>query len=106
MCVCVCVRVRVCVCIYVLDRCVVLVMLHLFMFSVHFVYLITQVIHDIDIHVHTYITHSVHIVCFLPQTVNTFTICTKHRGFLLQARDRDTYDWLYALDPLLAGTLK
>jgi kinesin family protein 1 len=39
-------------------------------------------------------------------TVNTFTICTKHRGFLLQSRDRDTYEWLYALDPLLAGTMK
>ena len=52
--------------------------------------------------------HSVRIVCFLPQTVNIFTICTKHRGFLLQARDQDTYDWLYALrlDPLLAGTLE
>ena len=118
VCVCVCVRVCVCACMCVcacacvyLDECVVLVMFHLFMFFVLFVYLITQIhkyillIHDIDIHI-MYCVHSVRIVCFLSQTVNTFTICTKHRGFLLQSRDRDTYDWLYALDPLLAGTLK
>lgn len=37
---------------------------------------------------------------------NTFSICTKHRGILLQARDREVYDWIYAMDPLLAGSIK
>jgi hypothetical protein len=39
-------------------------------------------------------------------SANTFSICTKHRGLLLQARDRDLSDWIYAMDPLLAGSLK
>ena len=35
-----------------------------------------------------------------------FTLCTKHRGLLLQAsKKKDIEEWLYALDPLLAGAL-
>ena len=37
---------------------------------------------------------------------NTFSICTKYRGILLQAREREVGEWLYALDPLLAGSIK
>ncbi len=37
---------------------------------------------------------------------NVFTLCTKYRGVLVQAhRARDLEEWLYVLDPLLAGTL-
>ncbi|KAM9444916.1 kinesin-like protein KIF1B isoform 3-T3 [Clarias gariepinus] len=38
---------------------------------------------------------------------NTFGVCTKHRGILLQANnDKDMNDWLYAFNPLLAGTIR
>ena len=37
---------------------------------------------------------------------STFSICTKHRGILLQTKERELLDWIYALDPLLAGTIK
>nr|XP_014347096.1 PREDICTED: kinesin-like protein KIF1B [Latimeria chalumnae] len=41
------------------------------------------------------------------KTPNTFAVCTKHRGILLQAiNDKDMYDWLYAFNPLLAGTIR
>lgn len=41
------------------------------------------------------------------QTPNTFGVCTKHRGVLLQAiNDKDMNDWLYAFNPLLAGTIR
>lgn len=41
------------------------------------------------------------------QTPNTFVVCTKHRGVLLQAlNDKDMNDWLYAFNPLLAGTIR
>ncbi|KAM9269958.1 kinesin-like protein KIF1B isoform 3-T3 [Morus bassanus] len=41
------------------------------------------------------------------KTPNTFGICTKHRGVLLQAiNDKDMNDWLYAFNPLLAGTIR
>lgn len=41
------------------------------------------------------------------QTPNTFAVCTKHRGVLLQAlNDKDMNDWLYAFNPLLAGTIR
>lgn len=48
---------------------------------------------------------------FLPQpplqTPNTFAVCTEHRGILLQANsDKDMHDWLYAFNPLLAGTIR
>ena len=37
---------------------------------------------------------------------NTFSICTKQRGFLLEAKEKELHDWLYAIDPLLAGTIR
>ncbi|XP_046892998.1 kinesin-like protein KIF1A [Hypomesus transpacificus] len=38
---------------------------------------------------------------------NTFAVCTEHRGILLQANnDKDMQDWLYAFNPLLAGTIR
>ncbi|XP_053307973.1 kinesin-like protein KIF1B isoform X5 [Spea bombifrons] len=38
---------------------------------------------------------------------NTFAVCTKYRGILLQAiNDKDMNDWLYAFNPLLAGTIR
>ncbi|XP_064350139.1 kinesin-like protein KIF1B isoform X6 [Camelus dromedarius] len=41
------------------------------------------------------------------KTLNTFAVCTKHRGVLLQAlNDKDMSDWLYAFNPLLAGTIR
>ncbi|XP_063091571.1 kinesin-like protein KIF1B isoform X22 [Cavia porcellus] len=41
------------------------------------------------------------------KTPNTFAVCTKHRGVLLQAlNDKDLNDWLYAFNPLLAGTIR
>ncbi|XP_078281437.1 kinesin-like protein KIF1B isoform X3 [Rhinoraja longicauda] len=41
------------------------------------------------------------------KTANTFAVCTKHRGILLQAsNDKDMYDWLYAFNPLLAGSIR
>ncbi|XP_077399231.1 kinesin-like protein KIF1B isoform X13 [Vanacampus margaritifer] len=41
------------------------------------------------------------------KTPNTFAVCTKHRGILLQANnEKDMNDWLYALNPLLAGTIR
>ncbi|CAH1240084.1 KIF1B [Branchiostoma lanceolatum] len=41
------------------------------------------------------------------KTPNTFSVCTKHRGFLLQTLgDKDVHDWLYAINPLLAGTIR
>lgn len=34
-------------------------------------------------------------------------MCTEHRGILLQASsDKDMHDWLYAFNPLLAGTIR
>ncbi|XP_077168432.1 kinesin-like protein KIF1B isoform X1 [Paroedura picta] len=41
------------------------------------------------------------------KTPNTFAVCTRHRGVLLQAiNDKDMNDWLYAFNPLLAGTIR
>ncbi|XP_026972414.1 kinesin-like protein KIF1A [Sagmatias obliquidens] len=41
------------------------------------------------------------------KTPNTFAVCTEHRGILLQASsDKDMHDWLYAFNPLLAGTIR
>uniref|UniRef100_A0A2K6T4C7 plus-end-directed kinesin ATPase n=1 Tax=Saimiri boliviensis boliviensis TaxID=39432 RepID=A0A2K6T4C7_SAIBB len=41
------------------------------------------------------------------KTPNTFAVCTEHRGVLLQAAsDKDMHDWLYAFNPLLAGTIR
>ena len=47
------------------------------------------------------------VLLHLFQTPNTFAVCTKHRGVLLQAlNDKDVNDWLYAFNPLLAGTIR
>lgn len=44
---------------------------------------------------------------FFQQTPNTFAVCTEHRGILLQAaNDKEMHDWLYAFNPLLAGTIR
>nr|XP_015216701.1 PREDICTED: kinesin-like protein KIF1A isoform X12 [Lepisosteus oculatus] len=41
------------------------------------------------------------------KTLNTFAVCTEHRGILLQAsNDKDMHDWLYAFNPLLAGSIR
>ncbi|XP_056270575.1 kinesin-like protein KIF1A isoform X5 [Pseudoliparis swirei] len=41
------------------------------------------------------------------KTPYTFAICTEHRGILLQAtNDKEMHDWLYAFNPLLAGTIR
>ncbi|XP_069474241.1 kinesin-like protein KIF1A isoform X2 [Ambystoma mexicanum] len=41
------------------------------------------------------------------KTPNTFAVCTKHRGMLLQANsDKEMHDWLYAFNPLLAGSIR
>ncbi|XP_066137228.1 kinesin-like protein KIF1A isoform X3 [Saccopteryx bilineata] len=41
------------------------------------------------------------------QTPHTFAVCTEHRGILLQAgSDKDMHDWLYAFNPLLAGSIR
>lgn len=41
------------------------------------------------------------------QTPNAFAVCTEHRGILLQAaNDKEMHDWLYAFNPLLAGTIR
>ncbi|XP_030630592.1 kinesin-like protein KIF1A [Chanos chanos] len=43
----------------------------------------------------------------LLRTPNAFTVCTEHRGILLQAsNDKEMHDWLYAFNPLLAGTIR
>ncbi|XP_059559800.1 kinesin-like protein KIF1A isoform X31 [Myotis daubentonii] len=45
--------------------------------------------------------------CGALQTPHTFAVCTEHRGILLQASsDKDMHDWLYAFNPLLAGTIR
>ncbi|KAM9274909.1 kinesin-like protein KIF1A isoform 8-T8 [Cariama cristata] len=41
------------------------------------------------------------------KTPNTFAVCTEYRGILLQASsDKDMHDWLYAFNPLLAGSIR
>ncbi|XP_075881848.1 kinesin-like protein KIF1A isoform X8 [Nelusetta ayraudi] len=41
------------------------------------------------------------------KTPNAFAVCTEHRGILLQAaNDKEMHDWLYAFNPLLAGTIR
>jgi len=41
------------------------------------------------------------------QERNTFSVATKLRGFLLQSTDdADFHDWLYAINPLLAGQIR
>ncbi|XP_026010242.1 kinesin-like protein KIF1B isoform X21 [Astatotilapia calliptera] len=41
------------------------------------------------------------------KTPNTFAVCTKHGGILLLAtNENDMNDWLYAFNPLRAGTIR
>lgn len=41
------------------------------------------------------------------QNENTFTVTTTHRGFLLQTlHEKEVFEWLYALNPLLAGEIR
>ncbi|XP_043097331.1 kinesin-like protein KIF1A isoform X3 [Puntigrus tetrazona] len=41
------------------------------------------------------------------KTPYTFAVCTEHRGILLQAsNDKEMHDWLYAFNPLLAGSIR
>lgn len=38
---------------------------------------------------------------------NTFSVVTKHRGYLLQTfGEKEVHDWLYAINPLLAGQIR
>jgi len=38
---------------------------------------------------------------------NTFSVCTNHRAFLMQTLpEDDIHDWLYAINPLLAGQMR
>lgn len=38
---------------------------------------------------------------------NTFSVVTKYRGYLLQTlNEKEVYDWLYAINPLLAGRIR
>ncbi len=38
---------------------------------------------------------------------NTFSIVTKSKGYLIQTQaDRELHDWLYAINPLLAGKIR
>ncbi|XP_058605457.1 kinesin-like protein KIF1A isoform X11 [Onychostoma macrolepis] len=41
------------------------------------------------------------------RALNTFAVCTEHRNILLQAaNEKEMHDWLYAFNPLLAGTIR
>ncbi len=41
------------------------------------------------------------------QVPNTFSVCTSHRGFLMQTMsNEEVHDWLYAINPLLAGQMR
>jgi endo-alpha-1,4-polygalactosaminidase (GH114 family) len=36
-----------------------------------------------------------------------FSVVTKYRGYLLQTlNEKEVYDWLYAINPLLAGRIR
>ena len=38
---------------------------------------------------------------------NTFSIITPYKGYIVQSlEEKDVFDWLYALNPLLAGQIK
>lgn len=38
---------------------------------------------------------------------NTFSVVTKHRGYLLQTfGEKEVHEWLYAINPLLAGQIR
>lgn len=38
---------------------------------------------------------------------NTFSMVTKHRGYLMQTFcEKEVHEWLYAINPLLAGQIR
>lgn len=44
---------------------------------------------------------------FLKLFLLNYSVVTKHRGYLMQTlSDKDVYDWLYAINPLLAGQIR
>ncbi|XP_067134761.1 kinesin-like protein unc-104 isoform X2 [Centruroides vittatus] len=44
---------------------------------------------------------------FGTQVPRTFSVLTKHRGFLLQSLEgKEVHEWLYAINPLLAGQIR
>jgi len=46
-------------------------------------------------------------VVYVVQATNTFSIITKYNGYLIQTpSDKDFHDWLYAVNPLLAGQIR
>ena len=45
--------------------------------------------------------------CVCLQLRNAFSVITKHRGYLMQTLDdKEFHDWLYAINPLLAGQIR
>lgn len=51
----------------------------------------------------------IYYVSFTVHSVNCscFSVVTKHRGFLLQTLgDKEVHEWLYAINPLLAGQIR
>jgi kinesin family protein 1 len=41
------------------------------------------------------------------QVPNTFSVCTSHRGFLMQTLNGDEVcEWLYAINPLMAAHMR
>jgi hypothetical protein len=51
--------------------------------------------------------HIFQAFCFVFQARNTFSVLTRYRGFLLQTPDdKEFHDWLYAINPLLAGQIR
>lgn len=47
------------------------------------------------------------IYTIAPKISIYYSVVTKHRGYLLQTLgDKEVYDWLYAINPLLAGQIR
>ena len=49
------------------------------------------------------------LICVVLQTFSVFSIRTRQCRFLVRTtteKEEDTYDWLYALDPLLVGSIR
>ncbi|XP_074031969.1 kinesin family member unc-104 isoform X4 [Leptinotarsa decemlineata] len=43
----------------------------------------------------------------LVRSPNTFSVVSKHKGYLLQTlHEKEVHDWLYAINPLLAGQIR
>lgn len=46
-------------------------------------------------------------VCLYICSSGFCSVVTKHRGYLLQTLgDKEVHDWLYAINPLLAGQIR